>query len=73
MDREAWWATVHRISKESDMTLVTKQQQTVYYSIIGTYTFDHLHLPLPPPPTSAYGNHESDLFFYEFVCLLAFN
>ena len=72
MDREAWWAAVHRISQESDMTLVTKQEQMVYYSTIGVYNFDHLHLPPTPPPTSAYGNHKSDLFFYEFVCLLAF-
>ena len=26
-DRGAWWATVHRVTKESDMTLVTRQQQ----------------------------------------------
>jgi len=52
------------------MTLVTKQQPTVYYSIIGVYTFDRFHLPPTPPPISAFGNHESDLFFYEFVCWL---
>ena len=57
-------------SQESNMTLATKQQPTVYYSIIGVYTFDRLHLPPTPPPTSAFGNHESDLFFYEFVCWL---
>ena len=27
MDRGAWRATVHRVTKESDMTLVTRQQQ----------------------------------------------
>ena len=27
MDRGAWWATVHRVAQELDMTEVTMQQQ----------------------------------------------
>ena len=27
MDRGAWWATVHGVTKESDRDLATKQQQ----------------------------------------------
>ena len=33
-DRGAWWATVHRVTKESDMTLVTRQQQQKANKII---------------------------------------
>ena len=29
MDREAWWATVHGVAKESDHNLATKQQQVI--------------------------------------------
>ena len=35
MDRGAWRATVHRVTKESDMTKETKQQQTALAQCIS--------------------------------------
>ena len=34
------------------------------------FVFTFIHVPLSPPLTS--GNHKSDLFIYEFVCLFVF-
>ena len=42
MDREAWRAVVHRVSEESDMTLVT-ELTNVYVSMPGPQSI------LPPP------------------------
>ena len=32
MDRQAWWATVHRVTKESDMT----ERLTLSFSFLST-------------------------------------
>ena len=39
------------------------------YLIWKFVPFDCLHPIPPPPPPPISGNHKSDLFFYEFVCL----
>jgi len=31
MDREAWWATVHGVSKESDMTATKQKERIILY------------------------------------------
>ena len=36
MDRGAWWATVHGVAKESD---ITKQQQQIYPYIRYLYAY----------------------------------
>ena len=40
MDREAWWATVHRGSKESDTT----KGQMLHYTNFGQVGMRHYHL-----------------------------
>ena len=40
MDRGAWWATVHGVTKESEMTLVTKQQHQRLSTYCALYMSD---------------------------------
>ena len=40
MDREAWWATVHRVTKESDMT---ERVHTHHTPHTHTHTHTHTH------------------------------
>ena len=35
MDRGAWWATVHGVAKELDITLATKQQQQLNSNLLS--------------------------------------
>ena len=39
MDRGAWWAIVHGVTKELDMNLVTKQQHTSFVSYAVTVIY----------------------------------
>ena len=39
MDRGAWWATVHGVTKELDITLATKQQQQQLNSNLLSCTY----------------------------------
>ena len=40
MDREAWWATVHRVA-ESDMTEATEHAHIIYIALYNTYNLLH--------------------------------
>ena len=45
---------------------------STFYLITGSLYFLTAFIQFPLPPCPAFGNHKSDLFFYDFVCLFVF-
>ena len=75
MDREAWWATVHGVTK-SQARLGDKHFHFTSHYIPNTslsYIRNFIHLTpfiqFSISPVLISGDHKYSLFFYEFVCL----
>ena len=44
MDRGAWWATVHRVTKELEMTEVTENARIYIYIYLSIYIYIYIYL-----------------------------
>ena len=42
MDRGAWWATVHRVTKELEMTEVTENARIYIYIYLSIYIYIYI-------------------------------
>ena len=67
-DRGAWWAAVYGVTQSRTQLKRLSSSSAYLFHIWKFEIFAYFH-PIPPSPHPTFGNHRSDLFLSELVCL----